>query len=892
MSLAPGVRLGPYEVVSAIGAGGMGEVYRARDTRLKRDVAIKILPDAFANDADRLARFQREAEVLATLNHPNIAQIYGLENRALVMELVEGATLADRIARGSIPIDDALAIARQIANALEAAHEGGIVHRDLKPANIKLTPDGKVKVLDFGLAKAMDEAHSRLQTSGGLSHLPTITSPAITMGGVILGTAAYMSPEQARGRPVDKRSDIWAFGCVLYKMITGHRAFDGEDVSETLAAIIKGEPNWSAIPPDTPVHVQQVLKHCLDKDRQSRMPDVSAARFLLQHAMPISSQHEETRPTGRSWIEILWKTAAILATVAAVALAARYRTSSERRDVVRFSISPPANTTFATVRDNATSVISPDGQALAFTSRDAAGKTQLWIRSLDSLDAVLLKGTENAERPFWSPDSRFIGFSAAGKLQKIPRAGGSAETVCAIPSGGSGRGGTWGASGDIVFNGGPQRLYRVSSSGGKPTLLVSSSSDLSDYSFPSFLPDGKHVLFFVESRSAQRAGIYITSLEGMEPRQLVTSDSSGVFAPRSRQLLFARNGTLYAQPFDLDRLSVSGEPSVVADRIEMSITPGLRSFSVSDNDSLSYTAGSGLGAKAGLQLTSIDRKGQTLGTIGPVGHYRGIDLSPDDTQIAAHLHDGDGGDVWIMEVATGAARRLTFNAVQDNSSPVWSPEGSKVAFASLRNGKWGIYSRPANGSVGEEQLVESVDPIAPVSWSQSGIAYVMADRNGEFDIWNFSPADRRSTPLVQDEGSAMMGQISPNGRWLAYRSSGQGGRNQILVTAFPPGGSKWQISPDYGSYPRWRRDGREIFFSTSATAGDVMAVAVNADSAGFEAGPPRALFKPRYSNLQHAPGYHPFAVSGDGARFFFPLMEAKKDDEGESRVVIVLNWSP
>jgi len=639
MSLAPGARLGPYEIVAAIGAGGMGEVYRARDTRLKRDVAIKILPDAFAEHAERLARFQREAELLATLNHPNIAQIHGLEERALVLEVVEGPTLADRIAQGPVPMDEAIPIARQIADALLAAHEQGVIHRDLKPANIKVRPDGTVKVLDFGLAKLSEHASGQGPQAQNASLSPTITSPAMTVGGVILGTAAYMSPEQARGRTVDKRTDIWAFGCVLFEMLSGRRAFEGEDVSEILAAIIKSDPEWEFLPTDVPRDILRVVRGCLEKDPRSRIPDVSAARFLLQDPgparVPVATPVASRRPGSNT----PWKVTAFLLAAALLAvLAAAYRRQLQpQAQPTRFFISAPEGVTIAaTTSFGTTAVISPDGRTLAFTARDSDGATRLWVHSLDSFESVAFEDTDGALFPFWSPDSRFIGFIAQGQLRRIARTGGPAQTICAMPSQGNGRGASWGISGEIVFNGGPRRLFRVPAGGGAPMLLAQSLPDLADYSLPSFLPDGKHVLLFVEALSPQVSGVYLMSVDQNDPRRIVGSDSSAVYDESNGRLIFGREGRLYWQAFDIKTLQVTGEPSVITDRVAMAPNLGLQSFSVSRTGTLAYVTGTGGDIASKLQMTWLDRTGRRIDTVGPVGAYRGIDLSPDGLRVAAH----------------------------------------------------------------------------------------------------------------------------------------------------------------------------------------------------------------------------------------------------------------
>jgi serine/threonine protein kinase len=892
LSLAPGTRLGAYEITAPIGAGGMGEVYRGRDTRLDRDVAIKVLPETFASDPERIARFQREAKTLASLNHPHIGAIYGLEDsdgiKALVLELVEGPTLADRIAQGPIPLDEALAIARQMAEALEAAHEHGIIHRDLKPANIKLTSDGTVKVLDFGLAKAV-EGHS---TPTDLSASPTITSPAMTMGGVILGTAAYMSPEQAKGKPVDNRSDIWAFGCVLYEMLTGKRAFEGEDVPETLALIIKGEIDWTAIPNGIPQQVLRMLRGCFEKDRRLRIPDIAVVRFLVAD---FSAQAPALVTAARPKTHMLWKVSVSLLAVALVALLIVNNSPSNGAilESTHLSFTPPPNVAVTFGRGYGTTPgpsISPDGRTLAFLGRDASGKVQIWVRPLNSDSAVALDGTDDAIHIFWSPDSRFIGYFAQGRMRRVPKTGGPPQTICAIPSRGSGRGAAWGSSGEIVFNGGPRQLYRVSAGGGEPTILARTTPNLADYSFPAFLPDGKHVLFFAEALSAQLAGVYVISLDGLNPKRIVSADTGAVYDPSSGRILFGYEGTLYSQPFDTQALQVTREPVAITDRIAMSPVLGFRSFSVSNTGTLAYTTGAGGSLSSALQMTWVDRKGTRLSTVGPPGPYRGIDLSPDETKVAAHRHDGEGGDIWVTELTSNTTRRFTFDSRQENSSPVWSPDGSRIAYASLRNDSWGIYAKPVVGTGNEQLFVQSKNLIAPVSWSRDWLVYVASDAKTQYDMWRVSTVDN-TKPIPLDVGphNSTLAQVSPDGKWMAYRSD-ETGRNQLYVQPFPSGSGKWQVSGEQGSFPRWRRDGRELFFSVSASYGMFMSTTVRAEVPTFEASSPIELFNPDYTNVLHPPVYHPFVVSRDGQRFLIPL--ARDDQQkGSPSIAVILNWS-
>jgi serine/threonine protein kinase/Tol biopolymer transport system component len=899
MTLATGTRLGSYEVVAQIGAGGMGEVYRARDTKLGRDVAIKVLPANFVNDPERLSRFQREARMLAALNHANIATIYGLEQydggTCLVMELVSGETLAERVKSGPLGIEEALKIAVQIAEALEAAHEKSIIHRDLKPANVKLTPEGKVKVLDFGLAKAF----ARDAANDDPSNSPTL-SMAATMQGVILGTAAYMSPEQARGKACDKRTDIWAFGCVLYELLGGKAAFHGEDITDILAAVVRAEPDWNLLPPSTPTKIRDLVRRCLQKDKRLRLRDAGDAQIEIEEALaaPETAVAATAGPARRGWLERLsWAVAAtfLLTTIglgSAVFYLARVPT-----DVVptRFFISPPEKATFdagiGTGVGFSMTVISPDGRRLAFTARDPLGKILLWVRPLDTLAPQALQGTDNAAYPFWSPDSRSIGFfvQGQGKLKRIDVAGGPALTLCDAPSG---IGGTWNRDGVIVFapntNG---SLYRVAAAGGEPTA-VTKTSPLFSHRHPSFLPDGRHFLYFQAGRTAESSGVFVAALDSDESKRLLGADTNALYSA-SGDLLFIRQGTLLRQSFDLKRLELSGDPTPVAEQVATS-TNSVGAFSVSENGVLAYR--NGLGATGGtVQLAWFDRAGKSVETIGEPGAYRGVNVSPDGKRIAVHRHDSNGGDIWIFDSARRELMsRFTFDASQDNSMPIWSSDGSRIAFGSLRNGKWGIYQKPANATGREELLVESDFPNMPMSWSPDGkfIAYWVSDPKTGSDVWVLPLAgDRKAIPFLQSPFNESWPQISPDGKWIAY-SSNETGRYEIYVRPFPAGEGKWQISTNGGWFPRWRRDGKELFYMAASSLGKIISVKVNPAGPTFEYGDPSELFDSGYINFAHGHNYQTYAVSADGQRFLIPRPESTSSGEFASApITVVLNWT-
>jgi Tol biopolymer transport system component len=685
VTLIPGTRLGPYEILSAIGAGGMGEVFRARDTKLDRDVAIKILPEAFAADAERVARFQREAKTLAALNHPNIAQIFGLELagdvHALAMELVAGDDLSQRIARGAIPLDEALPIARQIAEALEAAHEQGIIHRDLKPANIKLRPDGTVKVLDFGLAKAMDPTGAM---SASVSMSPTITTPAMTQAGMILGTAAYMAPEQARGKTVDKRSDIWAFGCVLYEMLTGKRAFPGEDVTDTLAAVVRAEPDWSLIPRGVAPILLVFLRRSLQKDPKQRVGDIRDVRLALEGAFEVAVPQTtalgtSSAPVGR----LAWRAALAVAVVMIVAVAVpavRHlrEIAAAEPGAVRFQIPALGSATAEMFR------LSPDGRSLVFVTSDN-GLNRVWVHSFDSLDAKVLQGTDGATYPFWSPDNEHLGFFAQGKLKKIAVAGGPPQTLCDAATG---RGGTWNRDGEIVFSPGPVgTLYRVSAAGGvpAPATKVAVSGSNEGHRFPEFLPDGRHFFYVVQSPKAEAAGLYVASLDSSDPVRILPDASNAAYAPPSvfggtGLLLFRREDTLMAQPFDPDHVRMNGDMFPVAEQVSVTGNLGSGAFSVAAAGVLVFRGAGG----ASRELVWIDRTGKRLAAItkpfrDDVTTGFEVALSPDEKRVVFAAVDRNQHDLWLLNLAQGGTSRFTFGP-GSSARAIWSPDGSRLVF--------------------------------------------------------------------------------------------------------------------------------------------------------------------------------------------------------------------
>jgi Tol biopolymer transport system component len=875
----------------------MGEVYRARDTKLDRDVALKILPESFANDPDRLARFAREAKTLASLNHPNIAAIYGLEGPALVMELVEGEDLAELIgaAKGTpykpLPLADALAIARQIIDALEAAHDIGIVHRDLKPANIKVRHDGTVKVLDFGLAKAMGPAGSEDPASYSSLNSPTMTSPATAMG-MILGTAPYMSPEQARGRPVDKRTDVWAFGCVLYEMLTGTKTFDGEDATEIISSIVKSEPDWNALPASVPPHIRTIVTRCLVKDRKARIPDLSVVRYMLDHPhVPAEPAAPAVFPAPTS--NRLWQAAAALLLVTTIAGGwAWYGAGAETPGVARFEIPPPDGMVFAGGNrpGSTVPVISPDGRMVAFTARRVDGQRLLYVRPLDSLVAVALPGTEGASFPFWSPDSQSIGYAVLGKLIKVAATGGPSQTLCPLHPGITSRGGSWSTEGVIIFNNGPSvPLYRVPAAGATACVPLGKLADgQTGRQFPAFLPDGRHFLFHA-SGSEEAGGVFVGSLDSEETTRILSSDTGAVYDKQGGHLLFVRQGTLLAQLFDPKTFALTGDPFPIAEKIEAMAVPGVVAFSLSDTGTLAY--GNGLAVDGGLVLTWVDRQGKVTGTVGPAAVYRGVNLSPDGLHVAAHRHDGDGGDIWLTDVTQNLPSRFTLDATQENQAPVWSPESDRIAFGSMRGGKPGIYIRAANRTGEDERVFETTTSrsVTPMSWRHDGKALVfqVSEAGTSRDLWMLSlEGERKAWPLLQSAASEMAGQLSPDGRWLAYVSN-ETGTNETYVKSTTASGGLWPISTGGGGAPRWRGDGKELFY---ASRGKIWAVDVTTKGDAFIAGAQKDLFE-NIGFPPHNDTYLPWAVTRDGKKFLIPRRVSESQSEiASSPIVIVQNW--
>ena len=882
MPLTVGTRLAHYDITALIGEGGMGQVYQARDTKLGRQVALKILPEAFAADPDRLARFQREAQVLASLNHPGIAAIYGLEEaediRALVLELVEGPTLEDRISEGPIPLDEALPIAKQIAEALEAAHEAGVIHRDLKPANIKVRDDGTVKVLDFGLAKALDPS-----PAGDPSQSPTLTAAATQMG-VIMGTAAYMSPEQAAGETTDKRSDIWSFGVVLFEMLTGRRVFEGKTVSHVLSAVLQVEPKWEALPTTTPQPLTRLMRRCLEKEQKRRLRDIGEALVHLEEAATAPPVVPVTQPAG--WQRALPWVAGIAIGGLAVgvtvwgALRSVPRTSGS---LARFAITDP----LTIANDNRDFALSRDGTFVAyFAGIDTA--RQLYVRRIAELEATAVRAADRFFDPFISPDGAWIGFidDTERALTKISVRGGPPVQICELQS--DTRGATWGSDGTIIFataasNGG---LFRVSALGGAPTAVTTPDSEAGEigHRWPQLLPGENAVLFtiFDESLTPERAKIAVLNLETGTRQILVQGGSNAQYSPTGH-LVYGAEGRLWAVPFDLASHEVTGAAEPVLDGV-VTKPSGAVNFGLSEDGSLVYVTGA---ADGGVQRTLawVDRQGREEPLSAPPRPYQGSRISPDGTQVAFDLYDQDN-DIWIWSIAGETMTRLTFSPDND-VAPEWTSDGRGILFGSAREGLPQVFRKEADGTGTVERLSDSSKGMLPRVASADGRYVVLGSRSVDTgrDLYVMDLEGERSIDeLLHAEFDERNPSLSPDSRWLAYQSN-ESDRDEIYVRPFPDvDGDRWQVSTEGGRHPVWSRDGSELFYHSD---GQMTAVPVQTEST-FSFGRPESLFGGSY---RFGIAGRTYDVAPDSQRFLMIKPVASASSAAALKLAVVLNWS-
>ena len=867
-----GQTLSHYKITDKLGEGGMGEVYRAEDTTLKREVAIKVLPGQFTQDGDRLARFEREAQLLASLNHPNIAAIHSFEHsdgvHFLAMELVEGETLAQRVAKGPLPLEEALEVCRQIAEGLEAAHESGVIHRDLKPANVNITPEGKVKILDFGLAKALEGEIP----AADISQSPTRTGE-MTSAGVILGTAAYMSPEQARGKPVDKRTDIWAFGCVLFEALTGRQEFGGETISDCIAKVLQKEPDWEALPKDTPRAIQRLLRRCLEKDPHERLHHIADARIevreALSHPLGITPLPVEAPLPRSSWrLALPWVLVGVLIVALTVALIDPGETP-HRAGTTHFLISPPETLTLAGIP-----IVSPDGKQVLFVGTDETGKKGLWVFKMDSSAfAQRLDGTDQAQAfsGFWSPDSRYIGFLAEGKLKKIDPSGGPA--VSFADAVGFVQGVTWNRQGTILFGSSRGPIYRVYAAGGEATAVtqLDQSRQEETHRWPYFLPNGSHFLYKAWAKREEDMGIYVGSLDSNETKFLVnTSRWSAVAYSPPGYLLFVREGTLMAQRFDVAQLEVSGEAFPIAEQMGRFST-----FSVSENGVLTYQTSSPKG-----QLVWRDRSGKLLETVGEPGGYIHIDLSRDEKRVAVAKDAGSlGVDLWLLELSTGIFSRFTSDPARDES-PIWSPDGRRLVFNSRRTVPAGLFQKTVGGSEVEVLFEEASS--WPQAWSRDGDILFLSIRAEGASLYALrQDQEGKWEPRVLLENSSGKDgfRLSPDEKWISYDSN-ESGRRQVYIASFPDFSNERQVSRAGGVRARWRGDGKELFFLQ--LDGKLMSAEVR-QGAALETSIPKVLFD---SDSGGSSFGIPYDVSSDGQRFL--LVEGGEGIIGPMHVV--LNW--
>jgi Tol biopolymer transport system component len=908
----------------------MGEVYKARDSRLDRTVAIKVLAASWVGSPEMKQRFDREAQTIASLNHPNICVLHDVGRQDgvdfLVMEYLEGETLASRLEKGPLGLDEALKVAAAIADALDKAHRRGVVHRDLKPANVMLTVSGP-KLLDFGLAK-----WTVLPTPGSGSGSVLQTRTDLSSVGTVLGTLQYMSPEQLEGSEADARTDIFAFGALVYEMVTGKRAFEGRSRVLLISAIATSHPEpLSKLQPAASPALDHVVRTCLAKDPADRWQTARDLLAELQWAADADAGDQGGLAAGAPW----WRTrpglvriglvaaALLVAGFSVPALLALQGQGSPRETRFRVPIQLSAQADGLNIAGIAAGTlfrpagfaVSPDGRWLAFVARGNIGDAfSLYVRPVGAVTPVRLPGTEDAGQPFWSADSSSIGFVAGGKLKKVDRTGGPPQELAPAADF---SGGTWNRDGVIVFGAG-QGLFRVPAEGGTPERITMAEKSETGHFWPSFLPDGRRFIYTVWSGEPSGRAIVAGSLDSTDTTRVMPAESNAGYADAG-YLVFSRGGTIYAQPFDEDALTLSGEPSRLADDVVYDTANGRSHYSLSENGVLVYffnrnTGSTGGGPQSEMgewQYSWVNRTGQSDRSVGPWGAYRGVDVSPDTTRVAVHRHDPKGGDIWILE-PRGSETNLTFDASRHNSMPIWSPDGKEIVYASQQKGKWGLYKTLSSGSGTEQLLHESELPKAPMSWHGNYIVFWVQDPKTAGDLWVLEVDGKKEpTAFANSPFNETHAQISPDGKWIAYTSNLRDNRNEIYVRPFPTGSGQWRVSEAGGDWPRWRRDVNEIFFHSignvgapstnignSAFNGPLFSASITVAGGVFEPGEPRQVLSFVALNIVHTGGdYHPYAVSPDGERFLVPQYVQSTGGAGGqlgadllSGLTVAVNW--
>jgi len=897
MTLAAGTTLGRYQIKSLLGMGGMGEVYRAYDPKIGRDAAIKVLPSNFSEDKERLARFEQEAHAAGALNHPNVLAIYDVDTHDgsayVVSELLEGQTLRELLSGVPLPARKAIDYASQSARGLAAAHEKGIIHRDIKPENLFVTNDGRVKILDFGIAKLTEPAGDRV-----LTDLPT--RKVNTDSGAVMGTVGYMSPEQLRGQTVDPRTDIFSFGAVLYEMLAGRRAFHKDSAADTISAILREDPpELSETNGNVNPSLDRVVRRCLEKNREQRFHSASDLAFALEAlsgtqvsgaTTAVATAEVSKSENRRKLIDRLgWVAAALLLAATLVLAVLYFRRAEPRAETMRFILPAPDKTTYRGELS-----LSPDGRRLAFVVTSVGGRS-LWVRALDSVEARELPGTAEASQPFWSPDGRFIGFFADNKLKTVDPVGGSPQVLAEVT--GDARGGAWGPDGTIIFTPNySSPLSKIPAAGGQVQALTELDQSREDAShrWPSFLPDGRHFLYFVRCKKKDAQGVYVGSLDSKETKLLLNTNVLAVYAPTSLTgadyLLFMRDKTLMAQPFDPKRLQLSGDPTVVAEGVMNFPDEGgptaYAAFSASANGHLIYLPGTTVLAEIGW----FDRAGKSLGVVGSPGQYSELWQSPDGKRVTFGRADVLGlTDIWLLDLARGAMTRFTFDTATE-ASPVWSGDGRRIFFSSNRDtGKLNLYQKISSGAGGDELLLRTEGNAFADDWfsGKDGelLLYETEVPKSRFDLWVLPlTGDRKPYPFLQTEFNETHSQFSPDGRFVAYVSD-ESGRAEVYVQSFPASGGKWQISTSGGDQPQWRRDGKEIFY----LAADKTLMAVPIESRdSFELGSPVALFTTRVLSTSLTGDRNHYVVAADGQRF---LIISPVDQGNKQPITFVANWS-